>query len=129
MDGEEGRGGVVVSPEELEDLQLSILLLQPFPGCAEVRFQGLVLFFQGEPPYPQEIVVVGAQLRPGIVAPFQRLQPRQGFPGLFLVLPEIGLGSILFDFVDLLFQRSRVKDPSRFPRSGCRVSAVSVPVR
>jgi len=129
MDGEEGRGRIVVPAEELEDLQLAEFLLQALPGRAKVRFQRLVLFLQGKPPYPLQILVIGAQLRPGLVAPLQRFQARQRLTRLFLVLPEVRLGGLLFDFVDLLFQRRRVKDPSRFPRSARRVSAAFVPVR
>jgi hypothetical protein len=129
VNGQERRRGVVVSPEKLENLKIAVLAGKAIPGGAKVRLQGFVFFLDCQPPDPRKVIEVRAKLCPGIMPALQCLQAGEVLSGLLLVQPEIGLGGLLFDLVDLTFQRGGVKDPSRFLRSVRRGSSVSVRAR
>jgi hypothetical protein len=118
VDGDERGGGIVFFPKKLEDLQLPVAFLESLPRPAQIGLEGFIPLFDRQAPDLPQIIEIGAQLFPRLIAALQGFQPGKGLTGLFLVLPEIRLRGLSFYLPDVPLQGIRVKDPSMFLRSG-----------
>ena len=117
VDGQEGRGGIPLLTQQLQEIELGEILLQLLQAAAQLRLHGLVLLLHRQLVHLLLIRHPGPQRLPGLPTPPELLQHRQGALGALAILPELGVGGLDLQLGDLRLQGLRVKDASRIPRS------------
>ncbi len=116
MDGEKGGIGVLLVAEKLEDPQFLIGRGLPFQAFLNFRLQRCVPFRQRQGEQLVEVGDLTLQLLPRLEPATKPFDIGQYTFRPLVVVPEMGVGGLCFELLDLASNGIGVKDASMFRR-------------